>query len=839
MGKPTANLPPISLEELAQCLTPFYLLTSSAEKANCYQFYLTKLKSKSTPTFIESPGVLSLSNWCLQSYKQRSDRMTVLSPDQRLNRLIQVIRETSTISSLFDCIQVADTLSKLLHKIHMEDHSRDTLQQCWVEPKLSYHTIYRAYLATLSTNREIDTLHIIRTMTDIWMQDPPTGATHWVFEYPDQLPMRYQRLYNHLHKKGLAYALASPSNKAPDYHRMESHDPQLGYHDFIHWYKQHPEPGATALVIPNLSSHLAEIDRIIGHWQCHYHIPRTDIAIMVKRPLASLRIAQAVLLLMELYHDVITINTLVDFVSSPYILSANRLDKVQLLQALEKLAGINDRLLSPQSLRQQLSTLTNDTDCPITTRLIHLLQHVQSPSHLPFFQHILSALTITTFPVAIDQEEKKALRLLNQLLLSLAHTHTSYTPEEGLVLFRALCQQSLVSESHPNRPIHIIDLSQAPSGIYPYTWYANLDEEQLQANNPERIDYLMQASPHIVLQFARYANGCEQNIAPSILSYWKAATPIQQIASCNLHPLEPVEHELYRQPTYLPLNAQEKQIGTYHLKTFQQCPFKSFSRYRLHCPIPEPTQFGFSAKDRGIILHDLLQNLFQAYPDSSDLVSLRKNPTPINKLIAKQLNKAVGVRKHSLNPSYLRAEEQRLRQLIDHYIDIELERPPFVVRFIEKRLQIQICNLTINGIIDRVDESNSQYILIDYKTGQASHHEWFGEFLDPQLPCYAQHFRHQAVTVSLALFTHSTFRYAGITHEDHPFFNLASRYPNAGNSWSDIQIYWQDTLHQVAEQYQQGLLTLTPHKNKFCNQCHYQRLCRVWDKQGGTACSAP
>lgn len=838
MDNSCVTSPAISVTALAQYPQPFYLLTSSLEKAHYYQFYLTKVKSKSSPTFIESPNILPLSTWCIESYKQCRERSTIISDDQKIDRLIQVIRRVTNIHAVSDCIQIANTLSTLLYKIHIEDDHRDVLLQRYVAAEISYDTIYRAYLTALTEHHEIDTLQVICTMTDSWMRHPPSSKTHWIFTHPGQLPARYRRLYEQLHKQGIAYAMVSPSYAA-NYYRIESYDTQLGYHDFIRWYKSQTKPIVAALVVPHLSSQLTAIDRVIKHWQYHYQIPPTDIAIVAKRPLSSFGITQTVYLLMDLYHDSITIRTLIDFVRSPYVFSTNRLEKTLLLQALEKLANSNDRLLSIESLQHQLPMMENIAACPITHRLLTLLKAISSYEQSGFFQHIQSTLVAALFPVAITPAEDKAYRVLNQLLLSCLHSTVAYTAEEGLIVFKTLCQGTMISTSDPSRPIQIIDLSQVPMGIYPYIWYANLDEEQLQIDSTARITDLMQASPHIVLQYARYVNNCEQNIAPSIADYWQSATPLPCTPTSDLHPLKKMVSESYTPTTQIPLTTAEKTIGTYHLKTFQQCPFKAFTRYRLHCPIPEPIQFGFSAKDRGIILHSILQGLFQTHPSNYDLAILQKNQKYIDQLIITQLKKAIGTRKQSLNPSYLQSEQKRLRQLMDKYIEIELSRPPFVVRFIEKRLQVNIHTLTINGIIDRVDEVNGQYILIDYKTGYASHHEWFGDFLDPQLPCYAHYFQAQAVTASLALFSNNTMRYTGVSHEDHPFFTLASRYPNIATNWPDIQEYWQEKLHQVAKQYQEGILTLTTHKNTFCQNCHYQRLCRVWADQGSLTCSAP
>ena len=93
--------------------------------------------------------------------------------------------------------------------------------------------------------------------------------------------------------------------------------------------------------------------------------------------------------------------------------------------------------------------------------------------------------------------------------------------------------------------------------------------------------------------------------------------------------------------------------------------------------------------------------------------------------------------------AYLQLERQRLCALIDSWLMLELDRPPFEVENTEQKKTVNINGLRLNIRLDRVDklvgeEGNAGRILIDYKTGEVQASRWLGPRIEePQLPLYA------------------------------------------------------------------------------------------------------
>jgi hypothetical protein len=89
--------------------------------------------------------------------------------------------------------------------------------------------------------------------------------------------------------------------------------------------------------------------------------------------------------------------------------------------------------------------------------------------------------------------------------------------------------------------------------------------------------------------------------------------------------------------------------------------------------------------------------------------------------------------------AYLNTQRERLRNLLEPWLDLELKRPPFKVKQSEKELRdVRIGPLRLNVRVDRVDIGRDGDIIIDYKTGAAKPGDWLSERPDaPQLPLYA------------------------------------------------------------------------------------------------------
>src|SRR5690606_3004507 len=75
-------------------------------------------------------------------------------------------------------------------------------------------------------------------------------------------------------------------------------------------------------------------------------------------------------------------------------------------------------------------------------------------------------------------------------------------------------------------------------------------------------------------------------------------------------------------------------------------------------------------------------------------------------------------RPRALGHFYCQLEQERLVRLLNAWLDIEKQRPPFEVTAIEEKHPIHFAGVQVDLRIDRIDQlTNEQRILIDYKAG--------------------------------------------------------------------------------------------------------------------------
>ena len=88
------------------------------------------------------------------------------------------------------------------------------------------------------------------------------------------------------------------------------------------------------------------------------------------------------------------------------------------------------------------------------------------------------------------------------------------------------------------------------------------------------------------------------------------------------------------------------------------------------------------------------------------------------------------------NFSYL--EKNRLKNLLERWLAFEKQRPTFAIASIEQHVKFVFDHLTLSLRVDRIDKlADGNLVIIDYKTGNISSNDWFGERLnEPQLPIY-------------------------------------------------------------------------------------------------------
>lgn len=322
-------------------------------------------------------------------------------------------------------------------------------------------------------------------------------------------------------------------------------------------------------------------------------------------------------------------------------------------------------------------------------------------------------------------------------------------------------------------------------------------------------------------------------IQPKDLNLSLPQSYLSKIAGFRKNDLQPEENNIV-----LPKHAHNERIygGIQALKLQSLCPFRAFAEIRLTAkPIPK-TSMGLKPFERGEIVHEVLLKFWQNIPDQASLLKL--DQAQVNLQIHSAIDETLAVwvkrRPRTLKPQYVRLEKARIFSLIDAFIQLEKTRAPFTVYAKEIEQMIMLNNLPFKVRIDRIDRlADGQEILIDYKTGEVSIADWFGERpKDPQLPIYCTTRESLPFGVAFGLLRPEGSRFNGILKEEGVVpggktVQQAKRF-GSEDSYEAQCASWRQTLENLADNFNQGDVRVDPLEGEnTCRLCSLKTLCRV------------
>ncbi|MEM9242998.1 MAG: PD-(D/E)XK nuclease family protein [Pseudomonadota bacterium] len=272
--------------------------------------------------------------------------------------------------------------------------------------------------------------------------------------------------------------------------------------------------------------------------------------------------------------------------------------------------------------------------------------------------------------------------------------------------------------------------------------------------------------------------------------------------------------------------------GSGVIKEQAACPFRAFAKYRLQAEAIPQLHLGFDGRQRGIIVHELLQTFWQQTKDWSQLCQLSSQA--LDQRLTEIIQHVLSKRNFSHLPSsFLAIEAHRLHTLLCKWLTLEKERQPFTVQAEEKKQHIHIGGLEMTIQIDRIDQlEDGSTLIIDYKTGKHnSINDWFDPHPDePQLPLYA----------CIQLKKPNGIYFAKVNIENPKFIGTAAKknqclpdtqaicdLAKGENNWPSQLSYWQNTLTQLAQDFADGDAAVQPKSKQTCDYCDFPSLCRI------------
>lgn len=154
------------------------------------------------------------------------------------------------------------------------------------------------------------------------------------------------------------------------------------------------------------------------------------------------------------------------------------------------------------------------------------------------------------------------------------------------------------------------------------------------------------------------------------------------------------------------------------IETYNLCPYLHFGRYGLR--LKENEESRLKPNDIGTIIHEVLSKVVPIMITKGyDIEYLKKIAgKEMNKVIAREEYREMANNKS--NTFVLKALYRELDRIIVA-VEREIRQSNFVPKLYEYRFDnIEIDDIKLKGFIDRVDEKDDGFLIIDYKTGDNS-----------------------------------------------------------------------------------------------------------------------
>ncbi len=618
-------------------------------------------------------------------------------------------------------------------------------------------------------------------------------------------------------------------------------------------------------VIPTLSQQRDRIKQIFSEV---FADTKVDINISAGKALLEYPIVQTALQLLAINNDKLTTEQLNLLLTSPFIAYADK-ERDQRSQIARNMCEKNIHSLKANELGQCFARAPKLLEH--LNAFISLIENHKQQHYFSWAAHFNALLATIGWPgeKTLNSEEYQVVEHWLQLLdhlSSLDYTQNMTTFSQALFTLKKMAANHIFQPQSPESSINVLGLLEAAGSPFDKMWVSGMNEsiwppqpkpnplipKQIQrelrmphASADRELQYcqliteqFQQLSDELIFSYAKMVDELETNLSPILKSI--PVTTLEQLALP--HYLDPTinifasrEFEKINDEIASPLiHEGHLQGGIDVIKQQALCPFKAFAKHRLHIKQDETIQLGLRPKERGVILHAALDEIWLTLKSHDTLLNYPE--VELQALIARAIENAFNKSANSIkdNPTLTSMEKNRFQQLIFSWLALEKERPPFVVHAQEEKMSLTLNSMTLDLRVDRIDKlSNNQYLIIDYKTGKKnSVHSWFNHRPeDPQLPLYAMIDANNTFGIAFAQVNTLDSKYIGISKDETDIAGIKSfeKIKNiTATTWQQQIEQWSLTFNQLCDDYVLGKAYVDPKNlHETCEQCDFHSLCRI------------
>ncbi|MDQ8039775.1 MAG: PD-(D/E)XK nuclease family protein [Rickettsiella sp.] len=350
---------------------------------------------------------------------------------------------------------------------------------------------------------------------------------------------------------------------------------------------------------------------------------------------------------------------------------------------------------------------------------------------------------------------------------------------------------------------------------------------------------LLNSAQTIVVSHSAQAQHSEQGLRPSALI---TSIPSIEISDLALPAYQTLSEsiwatrswEYYSDDLAPALQPHElTSVGSQLFKSQAACPFQAFALFRLKSHFYPFPQTGLNSIDRGILLHNVMETLWNLLTNQTTL--LKQTDQSLQLLVKQSVTHAMKEfskkRPFTFKKQFIEIEQERLQQRLMKLILLEKKRPTFNNVTHEKKENFTFQQLSLHLRIDRLDTlPDGSTVIIDYKTGTPTKFNWFEERLDePQLALYCLS-QPSAKGFAVIHIRSNTIEIQGFSEKENGLSQSISfkKDKSLPQNWSELLLFWKSALEKLAQQFQKGLAKVDPKQGtNTCRLCPLPLFCRV------------
>ena len=243
------------------------------------------------------------------------------------------------------------------------------------------------------------------------------------------------------------------------------------------------------------------------------------------------------------------------------------------------------------------------------------------------------------------------------------------------------------------------------------------------------------------------------------------------------------------------------------------CPFKGYAIHRLDSKAIEEPSPGINKKLQGVLVHDVLANL---WADIESLENLKSKDT--NELVQMIMINVESVFKKSKNLTncevpIIDIEKNRIKKVILNWLEFEKKGEDFKVVGIEKKVNGKIFEYPVSCRLDRLDRlADGSLRVVDYKTGTFTKGDLEPPRINaPQLYLYS---------ILIGLDKVKSFSAAKVYRETA---SVISKILQTNDNKT-----WHEDLANLNQEIKNGFAARRPKKSEAtCNFCAQKLFCRI------------